>query len=391
MAEIARGLQGVVLTETRLSMVDGEAGELVIAGYPLQELAPNAMFEETLYLLWHDRLPTATELEGLRSELVRLRELPVTTIDVLRRAADERLDPMAALRLGIDTLSLGEKAGEPASREQSLTIAKWLAGRAPAIIAAYWRLLHGEEPVEARPGLGHAAHFLYLLSGEEPAAALARGLETYLNSVVDHGMNASTFTARVIVGTGSDVVSAVVGAIGALKGPLHGGAPGPALDFVFMLRERSQRSGRPLEQVADGWARETVEAGGRIMGFGHRVYRVRDPRADVLGAAAERLYERAGDTALYRDARVVEQVALQVLAELKPGRRLSTNVEFYTALLLHGVGLDSALFSSVFAMARIGGWTAHILEQQADNVLIRPRSRYAGPRDRTWVPLADRG
>lgn len=390
MTEIARGLQGVVLTKTRLSRVDGEAGELTIAGFPLEELAPNASFEETLHLLWHDRLPTGSELEALRKELAALRELPPVTVELLRRAAEAGLEPMEALRMGADTLSLVKGAAEGSSQERNLASAKALASRAPAIIATYWRLRNGQDPLAARPDLGHSAHFLYQLSGQEPAPARVRGLETYLNSVVDHGMNASTFTARVIVSTGSDIISAVVGAIGALKGPLHGGAPGPALDSVFMLRESSQGSRLPLAEVAANWARETVEGGERIMGFGHRVYRVRDPRADVLGAAAQRLFERAGDMALYRDARIVERAVLEVLAELKPGRHLKTNVEFYTALLLHGVGLEAALFSSVFAMARIGGWTAHVLEQEADDILIRPRAQYAGPSDRKWLPLAER-
>jgi citrate synthase len=197
-------------------------------------------------------------------------------------------------------------------------------------------------------------------------------------------MNASTFAARVIASTRSDLASAVVGALGALKGPLHGGAPGPALDMVFACRAEASRSGRPLSEVTEDWVRRTVAEGGRVMGFGHRVYKVRDPRADVLGAAVERLFPDPGTNPLYDDARAVEAVVLRVLAELKPGRRLQTNVEFYTALLLHSLGLPSAVFTPTFAVARVGGWTAHVLEQVAEDRLIRPLVAYVGARDRLW-------
>src|SRR6185503_20111742 len=201
--------------------------------------------------------------------------------------------------------------------------------------------------------------------------------ETYLNTVIDHGLNASTFTARVITSTGSDLVSAVTGALGALKGPLHGGAPGPALDMVFEIGDASR---------AEAFLRRKIEAGDRLMGFGHRVYKVRDPRADVLAKGAERMFTRGGDMSLYTLARSVEATALRLLEEHKPGRRLQTNVEFYTALLLHGLGLDVALFTPTFAIARVSGWIAHALEQRATNRIIRPQSQYAGPRGRRWVP-----
>jgi citrate synthase len=220
-----------------------------------------------------------------------------------------------------------------------------------------------------------------MLSREVPDSEKVRGLETYLNTVIDHGLNASTFTARVITSTGSDLVSAVVGAIGALKGPLHGGAPGPALDMVFEIGEASR---------AEMVLRHKIEAGEKLMGFGHRVYKVRDPRADVLAEAAERMYTRAGDMSLYTLARSVESTALRLLEEYKPGRRLQTNVEFYTALLLHGLGLDASLFTPTFAISRVSGWIAHALEQRETGRLIRPQSEYSGSRARRWIPLSDR-
>ena len=202
-----------------------------------------------------------------------------------------------------------------------------------------------------------------------------RALETYLNTVVDHGLNASTFTARVITSTGSDLVSAIVGAIGALKGPLHGGAPGPALDMVFEIGDLSR---------AEPILRKKIESGERLMGFGHRVYKVRDPRADVLSAAAERMFTRGGDMRLYKLARGVETIALRLLEEYKPGRRLQTNVEFYTALVLHGIGLEVPLFTPMFAISRVAGWIAHCLEQRREGRLIRPQSEYVGVVGRKW-------
>jgi len=239
----------------------------------------------------------------------------------------------------------------------------------------------GDQPLAPSRDLGHAANFLYMLSGEAPDDERVRGLETYLNTVVDHGLNASTFTARVITSTGSDLVSAVVGALGALKGPLHGGAPGPALDLVFEIGDAAR-----AEEVL----RRKIERGEKLMGFGHRVYKVRDPRADVLAAAAERMFTRGGDMSLYTLARAVEATALRLLEEYKPGRRLQTNVEFYTALLLHGLGLEVPLFTPTFAISRVSGWIAHAMEQRRANRIIRPQSEYIGPHDRTWIGVTAR-
>ena len=360
---ISNGLEGVVAAATRLSHVDGEAGELLIAGYPVGELAAHATFEETTWLLWHGELPSSRELDTFRAELAALRGLPPATMAILRECAVSRIDAMDALRIALGTVSL-------ASTEATAIVAI-----APTIVAAFSRLTAGHEPIAPRADLGHAANYLYMLTGAVPDAERVRGLETYLNTVVDHGLNASTFTCRVITSTGSDLVSAVVGAVGALKGPLHGGAPGPALETVFEIGDASR---------AESVLRAKIESGERLMGFGHRVYKVRDPRADVLAIAAERLFTRAGDMRLYSLAREVEATALRLLEEYKPGRRLQTNVEFYTALLLHGLGLDVPLFTPTFAIARVSGWIAHAIEQRQANRLIRPKSIYVGPRDRHW-------
>jgi citrate synthase len=369
------GLEGVVATETRLSSVDGEAGALIIAGFPVEELASRASFEETVYLLWHDGLPSPEQLELFREELAGRRALPGATLALLRAAAAQRAPAMDALRMATGTISLGVADGSYAE-------ALALVARLPTIVAAYWRLLNGEEPVAPEEELDHAANYLYMLTGEKPDAEFVRALETYLNAASDHGMNASTFAARVIVSTRSDVVSAVVGAIGALKGPLHGGAPGPALDVVFEIGESSR---------AEPVLREQLDRGERLMGFGHRIYKVRDPRADVLAAAAQRLYATDGDRNLYELVLEVEKTALGLLAEYRPARNLQTNVEFYTALLLHGLGLPPQLFTPTFAVSRVAGWTAHCFEQQALDRLIRPQSAYVGPRgSRCWVPLEER-
>jgi citrate synthase len=373
-ATVATGLEGVIATETCLSSVDGESGELVISGLPVEELASLASFEEAVYLLWHDALPTPGELAAFRGELAVRRALPRVTLDLLRAAAAEGAPVMDALRMAAGTLSLGVQ-GEIQAEALAL-----VAGL-PTIVAAYWRLLSGEGPVAPDPGLGHAANYLYMLTGEEPGEESVRALETYLNAVVDHGMNPSTFAARVIISTRSDIVSAIVGAIGALKGPLHGGAPGPALDVVFEIREASR---------AEPVLREKLERGERLMGFGHRIYRVRDPRADVLAAAAERLFATEGDKKLYQLALEVEETALGLLGEYRPGRNLQTNVEFYTALLLHGLGLPAQLFTPTFAVSRVAGWTAHCFEQQAIDRIIRPQSAYVGAEGRRWVPLEGR-
>jgi citrate synthase len=267
---------------------------------------------------------------------------------------------MDALRMAAGTISLME--GDDALN---------LVATFPTIVASYWHLLNGREPIAPRGDLSHAANYLYMLSGELPDAERVRGMETYLNTVVDHGLSASTFTARVITSTESDLVSAITGALGAMKGPLHGGAPGPALDMVFEIGDASR-----AEEVL----RRKIEAGEKLMGFGHRVYKVRDPRADVLAAAAERMFTRAGDMRLYELAKAVEATAIRLLEEYKPGRNLQTNVEFYTALLLHGLGLEVPLFTPTFSISRVAGWIAHALEQRKDNRIIRPQSVYVGAR-----------
>jgi citrate synthase len=270
------------------------------------------------------------------------------------------------------TLSLDLADPNDISPAADLQDAKMLAARFPTIIAAHARINEGQEPIPPREDLSHAANFLYMVHGREPDPIAAKALDTYWVTVIDHGMNASTFAARVIASTRSDMVSAVTGAIGALKGPLHGGAPGPVLDMLVDIGSADR---------AESWVRNELDQGRRLMGFGHRVYKVRDPRADVLSKVADEMSAaHLEDRKLFDLARAVEQTILRVLDEVKPGRNLRTNVEFYTALVLQSLGLKPRTFVAMFACGRVAGWCAHVIEQHAEDHLIRPQSEYIGPR-----------
>ena len=365
-----RGLDGVVAAQTRLSHVDGQAGELIIGGYQLSELAGRVSFEEAAHLLWRGALPAPDELAALRREIAELRALPEETMHVVRAAA--KTPPIDALRMACATLSLDLARPDDISPAADLAAAKLLAARFPTVVAAHARLSAGKQPIAPRTDLPLSANFLYMVHGKEPDPIAARAIDTYWVTVIDHGMNASTFAARVIASTRSDIVSAVAGAIGALKGPLHGGAPGPVLDMLKDIRSADR---------AEAWVRNELAAGRRIMGFGHRVYKVRDPRADVLSKVANEMSSAALENRqLFDLARAAEQTILKVLEEVKPGRNLRTNVEFYTALVLQALGLDPRSFVATFACGRVAGWCAHVIEQHGEDHLIRPQSEYVGPR-----------
>ena len=347
------GLDGVVVADTRLSEVDGERGRLIIAGRDVEQLAGEASFEEAAALLW------GTDAGAARREIAIGRTLAFERIGRLGDAF-ERADGMDALRASLAHLDAGDGFGTPAR----------VTGAVAAYAAAWARTRTGSRPITPDPSLGHAADYLRMSTGKEPAPALAAGLDAYLVTVSDHGMNASTFAARVVTSTGSDIVSAIVAAVGALKGPLHGGAPGPVLDMLDAIGARGG---------AAAWIEGELVAGRRIMGMGHRIYRVRDPRAAVLERADWAL-ERAGiSTGRLELARAVERAAEGALRQKHPDRPLRANVEFYTAVLLDTVGLDRTQFSPTFAVGRAAGWTAHVEEQRAVGRLIRPASRYIGP------------
>ena len=365
------GLDGVVAAQTRLSHVDGAGGRLILAGYQLEELAGVVTFEDAVHLLWTGRLPTAAQAHDLSEELANLRELPNAVLNTVWRAVERGAPPIDALRTACSELTAIHGGADGVSPGAELANAKMLVACFPTIVAAQARIRSGREPISPRPDLPPASNFLYMVNGEVAHPVAARALDTYWVTMIDHGMNASTFAARVIASTRSDLLSAVVGALGALKGPLHGGAPGPVFEMLAAVRTVAE---------VETWVRRELAAGRRIAGFGHRLYRVRDPRADVLSRVTEELSGAVlHDRRLFDLARDVEWTILRVLEEMKPGRGLRTNVEFYTAVLLRSLGLDASAFSAVFACGRCAGWCAHVMEQHADNRLIRPLSEYIGP------------
>lgn len=349
------GLEGVVVAETELSRVDGERGELIIRGHRVDELAGRASFAEVCALVWHGSLEAEPSLSAA---LGRARLEAFARLGSLGDAL-EADDAMDALRAGLAHLACPVEAEQVA-----------ITGTLAVLAAAWWRARRGEAPLAPDPALSHAADLLRMLDGRTPEPARVQALETYWATVVDHGMNASTFTARVVASTRSDGVSAVVAALGALKGPLHGGAPGPVLDMLDAIQGPER---------AEEWLRGELSAGRRIMGMGHRVYRVRDPRAAVLEREVERLEQAGLGGQRLVLARAVERAAQGVLRERYPARRLEANVEFYTAILLDAVGVDRRLFSALFALSRVAGWLAHVGEERARGRLIRPRARYVGP------------
>ena len=348
------GLDGVIAADTAISSVDGAAGQLILRGVTLDSAARSLDFEAVAALLWRDLDQDLSDPDTVRTRLGAARLRAFERLAPLTPAA-QGLPPVDGLRLLLSGLSDDE-----ALPHHLLAVAAM-----PVAVAALGRAAQGGDALPPDPDAGHAADFLRMLSGDAPAHAAAAALDTYLVTVADHGLNASTFAARVVASTRAGVFSSVVGALCALKGPLHGGAPGPVLDMLDEI-------GGPAE--IDGWLAAKLAAGERLMGFGHRIYRVRDPRADVLKAAVRRL---SGDRLAL--AEQIETRALAALARHKAGRSLQTNVEFYTALLLDAVGLPRSLFTPVFAIGRVAGWTAHILEQQQTGRIIRPRSRYVGP------------
>jgi citrate synthase len=368
------GLEGVVAASTALSHVFGEEGRLVYRGYDIHELAGKATFEEVAYLLWTGNLPTAQQLDDFLARLDANRAVPEGLITVLRQLPPET-PPMDALRTGVS--ALGPLLPDAFTETPDLDQAIALAARFPTVLAAFHRLRQGLEPVKPKSGHTTAQSYLYQLFDKEPEERHWKPLDTYLTLLTDHGMNASTFTARVIASTQSDLVSALTGAVGALKGPLHGGAPSLVLD---MLNEIGSAAN------VDAWLTNALDRGDRLMGFGHRVYKAEDPRAEVLREMAR----TASDSDFFELSLTTEDRALTLLNERKPGRRLYTNVEFYSAAVLAAVGLPGDMFTPTFAVARSVGWSAHVLEQVSNNRLIRPQSEFVGPTDRKLVDIAER-
>ncbi|HET7419675.1 MAG TPA: citrate/2-methylcitrate synthase [Candidatus Dormibacteraeota bacterium] len=360
MAEFSPGLEGVVAAETSISEVDGANGRLIYrGGYLIEDLVPVVGFEEAAYLLWHGELPNEGQLEALQKQMAAARALDKSARGSLN-AMDPAVDPMDTLRTVTSAQGASKTLNKP-SLEEAIALTAVL----PTIIGGAERRRQGKDPVEPRPELGHAANFLWMLTGKEQPPDRIHWLDTYLVLLADHGLNASTFAARVIASTGSDLTSAVVGAIAALKGPAHGGAALAARNMLDKIGSADN---------AERWLNEAHGRHERFAGFGHRVYRTYDPRAKILREMA-----KTAAPELYQTAARTEEVALKILHEAHPDRPNATNVDFWASVVLTGVGIPKELFTTVFAASRVAGWTAHVLESMADLRLIRPASKWAGP------------
>jgi citrate synthase len=370
--DFSPGLEGVVAAETEVSEVDGANGRLIYrGGYLIEDLAPVATFEEVAFLLWHGELPTSTELDALKKQMAASRLLSGAAQGALE-ASDPNVNPMDVLRTVVSAQG-ASKGLPPPTLEQAIA----LTAVFPTIVAAAWRRAKGKEPVKPREDLGHAANLLWMMDGKEPSEERARWVEMYLVLLADHGLNASTFAARVIASTGSDLTSCVVGAIGALKGAAHGGA-------TFAARTMLDKIGSA--EQAEKWLNEAHARGERFAGFGHRVYRTYDPRAKILRDLA-----KVESPDLHRTAARTEEVALEILHKAHPERPNATNVDFWASVVLTGADIPKELFTCLFATSRVSGWTAHVLEALKDIRIIRPASVWIGPEPgKKPLPIAKR-
>jgi len=361
MIRAPKGLEGVIVATTSLTKIDGQAGRLIYRGYDVTQLAGRVSYESVAHLLWYGHLPSQQELSAIENRFSRGHALPNQVIGFLR-GESKVAEPLSALQTSVSILGgLGGRT-EPSIIDSSID----LTAQMPTIVAAYHRLRKGQEPVAPRPGLGHAANYLYMLNNKPGRPEHLHALDSYFTLLADHSLNASTFVARIAASTLTDVHSAVVAAISALKGPLHGGAPIYVWEMLQSIR---------TPENAESWLRDRLEKHDRIMGFGHRVYRTEDPRSRVLKELARQIV----DPSLFKLATTVEDTARKLLREQHPERPIDVNVEFYSSLVLHAVGIPPELFTCTFACARTVGWTAHILEQLQDNRLFRPDAEYVGP------------
>jgi citrate synthase len=376
-ADAPAGLEGVVVAHTRIGDVRGLEGFYHYRQYDAIELNRRRTLEDVWHLLFRGHLPDAAERVSFQREISGYRQLPQDLVPFLRMlAAAEPFDPLTALRTAISFLAQrsGFRSWLDISPGELYDNAMQVAALTPVLLAALYRLRHGHEPVPPDPDLSAAASYLFLLTGEHPDQQRVWALERYLISTIDHGFNSSTFTARVIASTGADLGAAVVGAIGALSGPLHGGAPARVLEMLDDI-------GSP--DRAEAWVRDTVARGGRIMGFGHRVYKGKDPRSALLREVATTV---GGPVVEFATA--VEDTIVTVLAETKPGRALNANVEFYAGVVMDACGIPRDMFTPTFACSRVIGWCTHVLEQVTGNRLIRPAARYDGQPPPEPVPVS---
>ncbi|WP_284640955.1 citrate synthase/methylcitrate synthase [Paenibacillus silviterrae] len=356
---VHKGLEGIVAGESSISLVDGEKGWLVYRGYWARELAQTSSFEEVAFLLWKGRLPNPEEAAQWKAQWKELRELPAYVRQLIDAIPSDR-PMMSVVQSAVAAIGCGPEW--PPTLEQALT----LTAIVPTIIAYRYRQLAGLSWTGPSAELDHTANYLYMLHGARPQDDHVRALDAYLVLAMEHGFNASTFAGRVIASTEAGMIPAASGAIGAMKGPLHGGAPSAVIELLEAMGSKEK---------AEAQIRGILEQGGRLMGFGHRVYKTSDPRALALREVTKRV--ASGDP-WFELALYVEETALRLLEEYKPGRRLYTNVEFYAAAIMKAIGMPAELFTPTFTASRMVGWTAHILEQSANNRIYRPQSAYTG-------------
>lgn len=369
---VAKGLEGVVAEATKISDVQGDAGRLLYCGYDINDLADHSTFEETVFLLWNNSLPTAAQLQEFRAMLAAQRSLPEGAIAQMETLPFDAT-PMDVLRtvvslLGVHDMEQGSAAALAPAQGMALT------ARMATLVAAWNSIRNDREPIAPRDDLNHAANFLYMLAGKEPDPRAARIMDTALVLHADHSLNASTFVARSIASTLSDMYSAITGALAALKGPLHGGANEAVMRTLLKIGT--------IEGV-EGYVADTLAHKGRVMGFGHRVYRAQDPRAEYLRKIARDAAEVTGNHIWFEMQEAMRQ-------SVQSRKNLPVNVDFYSASVYYSLGIPVDLFTPVFAVSRIAGWTAHVLEQYADNRLVRPDALYTGARDLTYIPIEGR-
>jgi len=374
---VSTGLRGVVAASSSIGDVNGEKGELIYQGVNIHDLATKSTFEEVVFLLWNGRLPKRAELDELRKSIAASYELPAEIVEVIKGMAarvPKSADPMDRLRTVVSALAMFDPEARDLSREASIRVATRLTARFPTIVAAIERTRNGEEIIQPKPELNIATNFLYMLKGEMPDEFDAHVLDVALILQADHELNASTFTARVVAGTLADMYSAVTAALGALSGPLHGGANTAIMKILLEIGS--------VDRVED-YVKDALSKKKKIMGFGHAVYKTEDPRATHLRRFSKEMGERKGETKWY-------EITARLEAIMKREKNLLPNVDAYSASTYYMMGIPLDLYTPIFAISRISGWTAHILEQYADNKLIRPRAEYIGPRNVPYVPIDER-
>ncbi len=373
-SQLIRGLEGVVAVETRLCDLDGKNGRLAYAGYDIEDLARRATFEEVCHLLWHGELPTAAQLDKTTLALIAAREIPRELVQAFALMPKDT-DPMRVLQAVVATLGMHDPDATDNSHAANARKAVRLTSQLATAICAHHRVRSGQTPIAPASDLSHAANALYMLTGKRPSAVVAKAFDASLTLYAEHELNASTFTTRVIVSTQSDMHSAVAGGVGALKGPLHGGAGEAVMRTLIEIGE---------VRNVDAFAQKALAEKRRLMGFGHRVYIAGDPRAAILRGMAEEACRQSGEFKWY-------QIAVKLHERVQAAKKLIPNVDFYSAPLFYSLGIPVDLFTPVIAASRVAGWTANIIEQHDDNRLIRPRGEYVGAKRRAFTPLDTRG